>query len=214
MIVEERVDRLENLMAHSQLLFQGFVVEMREFKKEVRKEMKDFKSHTEATIDRLSERLEKDRKDLNHKMNVQWEKMVKKLGTVVEDIVAPNIRGIAEKYFGCKESLDFGVRRWKVKPANPSQGREFDVVAVYADKVIVNETKSNPCDMDEIKKFVNLVRNEFFEYFPEYDGKEVVPIFASLYIPEHIVTYLTKNKIYAMGMKEDTMDLLNYESLM
>jgi hypothetical protein len=29
----------------------------------------------------------------------------------------------------------------------------------------------------------------------------------------NLVRYLTRNRVYAMAMKEDTMDLLNYEEL-
>ncbi len=40
-----------------------------------------------------------------------------------------------------------------------------------------------------------------------------MPVFASLYMGDDIVSYLTKNKIYAMAIKEDTMDILNFEVL-
>ncbi|MBI3593100.1 MAG: hypothetical protein HY099_06445, partial [Nitrospirae bacterium] len=55
--------------------------------------------------------------------------------------------------------------------------------------------------------------NEFYDYFPEYKGKKLIPIFASLYLQDDVVKYLTKNGIYAMAIKEDTMDLLNYENI-
>jgi len=37
--------------------------------------------------------------------------------------------------------------------------------------------------------------------------------FASLYMGEDIVNYLTKKKVYAMAMGEETMDLLNVKKL-
>ena len=43
----------------------------------------------------------------------------------------------------------------------------------------------------------------------QYKEKKIIPIFSSLYIPENVVTYLTKVKIYAMAMKDDVMELLN-----
>ena len=46
-------------------------------------------------------------------------------------------------------------------------------------------------------------------YFTEYKKKKLIPIFASLYLSEDIVKYLSKNKIYAMAMKDDIMDILN-----
>ena len=205
MILEEKVSELESMvqkLAYIQMNTQMSI-------EKLTVEMRDFKTHTQRAIDRM----EKDTKEMKRDMSRQWAKTVKKLGTLVEDIVAPSIKFIAEKYFGCNNLIDFGVRRWKVKPEKPSQGREFDVIAVYESKIIVNETKSNPCDISEVDKFINLIKNEIFEYFPEYKDKKVIPVFSSLYVPEHIKRYLIKNKVYAIGMKEDTMDLLTPELL-
>jgi hypothetical protein len=59
-------------------------------------------------------------------------------------------------------------------------------------------------------EFIDFIKSgEFFEYFPEYKGKELIPIFASFHIPDNVLKKLSKNKIYAMGIKEDTMDILN-----
>ena len=38
-------------------------------------------------------------------------------------------------------------------------------------------------------------------------------MFASLYLPDEVIAYLTKNSIYAMAIKEDMMDLINFESV-
>ncbi|MEQ8192722.1 MAG: hypothetical protein ABRQ39_32470 [Candidatus Eremiobacterota bacterium] len=192
-IIEERVDRLEFLVAQTQLMIQGLTVELR-------REMKDFK-----------EELKRDTKEMKKEINNQWEKMVKKQGTLVEDMVSPNIKFIGEKYFNCKEAdcESFAIRFEKQYPKIKGTVREFDVIAVYPDKVIVNETKSNP-KPELAVEFIDFIKSgEFFVYFPEYKGKELIPIFASFYIPDNVLKKLTKNKIYAMGIKEDTMDILN-----
>jgi hypothetical protein len=54
---------------------------------------------------------------------------------------------------------------------------------------------------------------EIEDYFPEYQGKTIIPIFASLAISEHVVSYLTKRRIYAMAMGEETMTLLNFQAI-
>ena len=54
---------------------------------------------------------------------------------------------------------------------------------------------------------------ELPDYFPESARKRLIPIFASLYIPANILSYLTKNKIYAMAIKDDTMAILNFEEV-
>ena len=41
----------------------------------------------------------------------------------------------------------------------------------------------------------------------------LVPIFSSLSIPEETVKYLTRKKIFAMAMKDDTMEIVNFEKV-
>ncbi len=54
---------------------------------------------------------------------------------------------------------------------------------------------------------------DIYGYFPEYQGKEIIPIFAGLFIHDNLLRYLTKYRIYALGMGEQTMELLNWEQL-
>ena len=189
MAVEERVDRLESVLGQ-------FIVHTDIALKKLEEE-----------ITRLGRQWEEERKE----MNKRWGDLANKMGTLAEDIVAPNISGIAREYFGCKDLDFFGVRIRKKNTKDASKVREFDVIAVCDDKVIINETKSNP-KIEYINEFINVLK-EIYDYFPEYRGKKVIPIFSSLYIPEDLVTYLTKNRIYAMAMKDDTMDLLNFEQV-
>ena len=189
MAVEERVDRLESVLGQ-------FIVHTDIALKKLEEE-----------ITRLGRQWEEERKE----MNKRWGDLANKMGTLVEDIVAPNISGIAREYFGCKDLDFFGVRIRKKNTKDASKVREFDVIAVCDDKVIINETKSNP-KIEYINEFINVLK-EIYDYFPEYKDKKIIPIFSSLYIPEDLVTYLTKNRIYAMAMKDDTMDLLNFEQV-
>jgi len=161
----------------------------------------------EASLEAFKEEMNEDRK----KMYKMWGELANKMGTLVEDIVAPNIPRIAKEYFGAEE-LDFlGVRIRKRNVKDRSKMREFDVIAMWNDKVIINETKST-LKVEYINEFMNVLR-EIEDYFPEYKGKEIIPIFSSLYLSDEIVKYLTKKKIYAMALKDDTMDLLNFEKI-
>ena len=113
----------------------------------------------EASLEAFKEEMNEDRK----KMYKMWGELANKMGTLVEDIVAPNIPRIAKEYFGAEE-LDFlGVRISKRNVKNRSKKREFDVIAMWND--------------------------------------------------DEIVKYLTKKKIYAMALRDDTMDLLNFEKI-
>lgn len=198
--LERRTSELEHLVRdvvymqrQNEIRFAEFVREMKEFKNE----MSEFKNEVRRSISQMTKR---------------WGELANKMGTIVEDIVAPNIPTIAMKYFGCDEPEEILIRAYKQK-ADKSQRREFDTIVVCGDVVILNETKSSP-SAEHVKAFTQLVMSgEFYEYYPRLAGKRLIPIFSSLTIREDIVNLLTKKKIYAMAMKGEDMDLLNYEEL-
>ena len=145
------------------------------------------------------------------KIYKKWGEIANKMGTVVEDIVAPNIPSIVKQYFHGTEMDFFGLRVTKRDLKDKSNSREFDIIAVFDDKLLINETKTTP-RIDYIDAFKSTL-SEIYDYFPEYSGKKIIPVFSSLYIPDKVAKYLTKIKIYAMAMKDDSMELLNYEGI-
>ncbi|MCL0086920.1 hypothetical protein M1N65_02515 [Thermodesulfovibrionales bacterium] len=171
-----------------------------------RKRAEDAKERKETEA-----RWARDRMELNKK----WGELAVKTGTIVEDIVAPNIPRIAKEYFGCADIDHFAIRVLKRHPTDKSKRREFDVIAVCSDsdKVIFNETKSTikPEDIRGLIRF--LKSGEFFDYFPEYQGKKLIPIFSSLHISSNTVKTLSKNRIYAMVMGDETMTIINFEAV-
>jgi len=194
--LEEKVGRLESLLGQ-------FIINNDVALRRLETSLEAFKDEMRAFKNEVNE----DRK----RMNKMWGELANKMGTLVEDIVAPNIAGVARRYFGAEELEDFMIRRRKRNTKDKNKVREFDVIAVWDDKVIINETKSTP-RIDYINDFIDVLK-EITDYFPEYRDKQIIPIFSSLYLPEDIVEYLTRNKIYAMGMNDDTMDLLNFEKV-
>jgi len=194
-----------------------FKNEMKDFKDEMRNEMKDFKEEMLAFKEEMKDfkdemlAFKEESRRERAEMNKRWGEITNKLGTFAEDMVAPNIKGIAKRYFGCEDLEDFMVRRKKRHSKDKSKRREFDCIAVCEDIVILNETKATP-KIEYINDFIDVLK-EFYDYFPEYKDKKLIPIFASMYLGDDLVSYLTKNGIYAMAIKEDTMDLLNYEEI-
>ncbi len=206
--MREFKDEMREFKESMRLTVENLSSEMADFKDEMREfkdEMADFKSET-LEFQRNSE---KDRRE----MNKRWGELANKMGTIVEDIVAPNIPRILKEYFGCdeKDIMDVSIRRRVSNKKDPSLKREFDIVAVCGNKVVINETKSTP-KIEYVNRFKKTL-SEVYDYFPEYKGKELIGIFASLSIREDIVQYLTRQGIYAMGMKDDTMEILNPELL-
>lgn len=162
-------------------------------------------------MERANQALSKEMKDFKDEMNRRWGDLANKMGTIVEDMVAPNVPGIASDLFMIKTLDFFAVRVRKTKEKDRSLQREFDIIAVSEYDFIVVEVKSNP-RQSYIDNFIEVLK-ELADYFPESARKRLIPIFASLYIPENILSCLTKNEIYAMAIKDDTMAILNFEEI-
>ncbi len=192
-----------------------FKDEMRDFKdemKDFKDEMREFKDDMKVFKDEMvlwRQEVDKERKEMNRK----WGDIANKMGTLVEDIFAPGVPDIAKKYFGCQELEDYMVRRIRKKPGSKGERREFDIIAVCQDKVILVDVKSTVRPV-YIDNFEDLVKSGlFFEFFPEYKDKKLIPIFASLYLSDEEIKDLTKRGLYAMAMSSDAVDILNFEEV-
>ncbi len=192
-----------------------FKDEMKAFKDEMlefKDEMKDFKDEM-STFERKTQQYIDEAKEDRKRMNKQWGDLANRLGTIAEDIVAPNIEGVVQRYFGCSELDSLMVRYRKRHPKDRKQRREFDVIALWENHVLLNETKSMP-KLEYVQAFIEFLRSKaFFDFFPEYLGRTLIPVFSSLYLPEDIVQVLTRAGVYAMAMSDDSMDLLNFDQV-
>ena len=144
----------------------------------------------------------------------RWGEIAQKMGTFVEDIVVPNIPRLGREIFalGGDEDLLFSGPRARVRhPTDLSKVREFDYIYATRRGWIVVESRNSPKlhDIDQFRELLADVRS----YFPQYAPLPLHPIFASLYVPEHVVKYCTRHSIYALGMGPETMQLLNLNEL-
>jgi hypothetical protein len=145
----------------------------------------------------------------------QWGEIAQKMGTFVEDIVAPNVPRIGQEIFALggpdEEELFSGPRLRVRHPCDNSRIREFDYIYATRRGWIVVESKSDPKlkDVDVFREMLSEIR----EYFPQYAQLVLHPIFASLYVPDHVRAYCTRHGIYAIGMGPETMQILNLSDL-
>ena len=203
--VEERTDRLETILATFMARTDAAM------------------ARTDAAIDRLEgmiERMEhegaRDREAAareRQEMNKRWGELANKMGTVVEDIVAPSIRRLAREVFDCGELRQFWTRMSATRSDDRSRTREFDALYVGTRAVLLNETKSSPRASDARRFAEFLESGEFARYFPQYRELPIVPAFSSLSIPDDLVTYLTRRGIYAIAMGDEAMQALNLEAV-
>ncbi len=173
--------------------------EMREFKNEMKtfkNEMLAFKNEMRTFKDEVRWEL----KQLNRRIG----EVSNKMGTLAEDMVAPNMPRVAKELFGCEKPDFWGVR---IKKRKGSENREYDVIVVCGDYVLINETKTKlkTAHVDEMIEMLE----EFRTFFPEYKEKKLVGILASLYVDESIVQYASKKGILIMCMGDETMEVVN-----
>ena len=183
----------------------------KELQERISNSEKELQERISKSEKELQERISKADRELRREINRSHGELINRLGTLAEDMVVPGIPGIARQYFGVPQ-LDFlTVRARKKSLSDPSRTREFDGLAVSENCFFLNETKSNP-KPEYAREFVESLA-EIGDFFPEYAQKKFVPIFSSLYIPDDVVKYLSRHGVYAMGMKDDAMDLLNFEEV-
>ena len=137
----------------------------------------------------------------------QWGELSNRMGTLVEDIVAPGIPALFRTVFGFDE-IEFaalGVRRRH--RTDRGRIREFDYVAMAGDVVSVNETKST-LRPDDVTAFLTQLA-EVREFLPETDGRQVVGSLASFYVDPSLVAAAERQGLLMFGMGSGLLQVLN-----
>lgn len=223
LLVERRVTNLEEAMAelaHAQAMTQielgRLSREMREFKDEMgdfkdemhafkdemsdfKNEMSDFKNEMSAYKNRAEQR--------DIEMNKRWGELANKMGTMVEDLIAPSIPRIVREITGCaEEDIELSAIRVKRKLADKGN-REFDAIAVCGEFVLINETKSSlePRDIKRFAKAMTTAR----DFLPEYSDRKFIGAIASLYVDESLVRQGERRGLIVLGFGTNVMQVLN-----
>ncbi|MCX7673285.1 MAG: hypothetical protein N2Z63_06785 [Thiobacillaceae bacterium] len=194
----ERVDRLEEALM--KLAYAQFNTEM---------EIRDLKGEMLAFKNEMAEFKNEVRRD-QKAMNKRWGEISNKMGTIVEDIIYPSVRRIAREHFGAPDDMEFEGQRIKRLRAAGDR-REFDGVFAWPGHVLVLEAKAT-VRPEYLEAFDDFVRKGlFFAYFPEYEGRRLIPVFAALALTESEIDWLSAHHLYAVAMGEEAMELLNGE---
>jgi len=187
--VVERVDRLEEAL-------QDFITNVGiEFNKLYNSQMR-----TEAEMRVFKDEMRQQNRDMNRK----WGEISNKLGTMVEDLVAPSLPRIIEAKLR-ETVLDLMPRR-KRRLAD-GRVREFDAVAVTAGLVCLNSTRATLRSAD-VDRFVEDIA-AFREFFPEYDDLPLVGILASLAVDDSVRNYAEKQGFLVLAVGDELMEIKN-----
>ncbi len=199
MSVTQRVSQLESIMAQlayaqmkTEMVVQNLANEMKEFKDE----MKDFKNSVN---------------EFNSNMNKKWGELANRMGTIVADLIYPNLPHLLQKTFSLEEPRNVATNiKRKLKEKN-LQG-EVDMIVEFEQMVFINETKSS-LNAEYIDKFRWFMDEKFHLLFPEFNNKKVVPVMSSLNIDEKLIPKLTEYKIFAVHVFGDILTIKNLDEV-
>jgi hypothetical protein len=221
-LLENRVRSLEEMMAdliatseNTSRIAAQTSLEMKAFKEEMKEEMTEFKDRVEQYIERIDRDIEESKRDRaerkleQRRFNQELGAIARKQGRMAEDLVAPSICRILRQLFKIPMMYECGevVRYRRIHPEDGGRMKEFDVIGVCGDYVMVNETKSKP-EPSNIPELLETIR-EFREYFPEYKDKKIIGSLATLYADDSLVKYASREGILILAVGEELMDVMN-----
>ena len=201
-VLERRVDRLEDMMADLTANVKQLSVETRAFQQEMRafqQEMREFK-------DEMSEFKDEMRQE-SREMNRRWGDISNSLGMLVENMVAPSIPRVLREVLGCPDGGEqFLTVRFRSKLSD-GRTREFDAIAGCGEYLLINETKSRlgPSDIDSFIEVLKIAR----DFLPEYAERKIVGALASLYVDPSLVAAGERRGLLMLGMTDEAMEVLN-----
>ena len=182
--------------------------EMRQFREEMQQDRRSFKEEMREFKDSMAsfkEEMRHENRDFNKKLG----EIAHKQGRMAEDLVAPSICRILREMFHVPEiyKCAANVRYKQIHPEDSGRIKEFDVIAVCGDYVLVVETKSSPISKDVPRLLKTL--GVFREYFPEHRDKRVFGGLAMLYADKSLIRYASRKGILVLAVGDELMDVMN-----
>jgi len=202
----ERVDRLETVFASFMERTEEALADIRASNRRTDALLLEMQRQAEKDrqqADKDRQQAEKDRKDFNKRMAELSDSM----GTMVEDMVAPNARQIASEIFPGDPVIRLAQRFRQVHPTDAGRMMEIDLLVAGREHLMVVEAKRrlNP---DKVCEFVEKVHS-IPEFMPEYARHALVPVVASVSIEPSVVVFLNRQKVFGVAMGDETMELVN-----
>ena len=201
--IAETNARIEGYIESTQQQIDRLSIEMKAFKDE----MKVFKDEMKVFKDEMLDFKEWSKRNIED-LNRQWGNLANKMGTLVEDIFLPSFDIVLKKYF---DVIPDRIAS-KVKIRKNGKVIELDILAYAKDRIFIVEVKSSPDRGQNIEEFMEKLR-VLPEFLPEIKGYKLVPIYAGLSMEETTISTLTKRNIYAMIVKGDILEIVNFDKV-
>ncbi len=224
--IEERVDSLESVMTWFMKRTEEHIAairasnartdaQLRELRTEgenararadaqwlqMRAESDAARARSDAQWLEMRDESERERKAFNKRMA----EISDSVGTLIEDMVAPNAERIAAQVFRDEPAHSIFQR---VSRRMDDRSMEIDLLAVGQRHLMIVEAKRRmrPSDVEDFQAKLQ----QFPEFFPEYAGHALVPVLASVVIDPSLVTHLTRQRVYGLALGDETMELVNW----
>lgn len=132
------------------------------------------------------------------------------MGTLAEDIFLPSIDQAIKRYFNidCNDICGYRIIR------NEEDYLEIDILAISkkTKHAFIVKVKYDPDREEYINRFLEKL-NKVPRFLPELEGYNIIGIYAGLDMKEETINILTKNKLYAMVVKGDILEIVNFEKI-
>jgi superfamily I DNA and/or RNA helicase len=167
---------------------------------ESQQKMASIEQRTEQGFKELRKSIANSRKELGQ--------ISHRLGTIVEDLVAPSLPRVFREMVNCPADEDVLTNvRVRRHPTQKGKMLEIDAMADWGDYVLFNETKSQ-FSPEKVKAFLEklaIVR----DYFPEYQSHQIRGCIASLSLDKSLIEYASRQGLLALASGEYLMTVQN-----
>jgi hypothetical protein len=146
-------------------------------------------------------------------LNRDLGRLSNKMGTLVEDMVSPDMLRILRQIVNLPEER-LGVINVRVQREFKGDNlnghppvMEMDAIAQCGDYVLINETKATfrPEYVTDFLAKLAMVR----DYFPEFTGKQIYAAIASLRIEPSVAQQAQKQGLLVLSLAEGMLELQN-----
>jgi hypothetical protein len=215
--LRHRVSFVESAMAELARTLQALELRRAEEREEEAKRREEETKRREEEAKRREEEAkqrheEKKRRDeewraekleLDREWNRQRGEIANKMGTLVEDMVAPSIPRVVASVFGIPgDAIEhLGPR---VLRRHGGATCELDVVTAWAGHWMVTSVKTRlrPEDVPSLIRTLHRVR----AFFPEYADRKLVGAVASLYLDPSVIEHAERQGLIVIGLGDHLME--------
>jgi hypothetical protein len=191
-------NKLYNVQVRTELELQALKEDTQAFKEEMRL----YREDTQAFKDEMRAFKDEMRAE-NREMNLRWGQLANRLGTLVEDLVAPSLPRIVKEVLGLE--IDDLFVRYRRRRSGGTY--EYDAIALAGDLAVLNYTQAT-LDSRDVERFIQDI-GRFREGFPEYAARPIVGVLATRSLEPSVLAYAEKTGFLVLGVGDQLMEVKN-----